>query len=86
MIMSDLNEKFEMAKQQVMSLAQKPSNEVLLELYALNKQATLGDADGEKPGMFDFVAMAKFNAWSEKKGMAMDDAKQRYFNLVQSLL
>ncbi len=84
--MSTLDQTFETAKQQVMNLAQKPSNDVLLELYSLNKQATLGDVNGEKPAMFDFVANAKYNAWSEKKGMTQDAAKQRYVDLVGGLL
>lgn len=84
--MSALDLSFEAAKEQVMSLAQKPSNDVLLELYSLNKQATLGDVNGEKPAMFDFVANAKYNAWTEKKGMSPEAAKQRYVDLVGSLL
>ena len=84
--MSTLDETFETAKQKVMALPSKPSNDILLELYSLNKQATLGDSGDEKPAMFDFVAMAKYNAWAEKKGMSIEAAKQRYIDLVGSLV
>lgn len=83
--MSALEEKFEEAKQKVQTLEEKPSTDKLLELYALNKQATIGDANDEKPAMFDFVATAKYNAWSTKKGMSKEEAQQKYIDLVNAL-
>jgi diazepam-binding inhibitor (GABA receptor modulator, acyl-CoA-binding protein) len=83
--MENLNEKFEAAKKHVMELPEKPSTDKMLELYALNKQATVGDAVAEKPAMFDFVATAKYNAWVTKKGMGKEDAMQKYISLVDSL-
>jgi diazepam-binding inhibitor (GABA receptor modulator, acyl-CoA-binding protein) len=83
--MSALEEKFEDAKKKVMELSEKPSNENMLELYALNKQATIGDINIDKPAMFDFIAAAKYNAWNAKKGMGKDDARQKYIELVDSL-
>ena len=83
--MTPLEEKFEAAKKRVMELTEKPSNEKMLELYALNKQATIGDINAEKPAMFDFVAAAKYNAWNAKKGMSMEEAQQKYIDFVSSL-
>ncbi len=83
--MTVLEEQFETAKKHVMELPAKPSNEIMLELYALNKQATVGDVNAEKPAMFDFVAAAKYNAWNAKKGMKMEEAMQKYIDLVGSL-
>ena len=51
----------------------------------LYKQATKGDATGERPGAFDFVARAKFDAWSEVAGVSADEAMQQYIDLVASL-
>jgi acyl-CoA thioester hydrolase len=85
MNMTALDEQFENAKKRVMELPEKPSNEVMLELYALNKQATLGDLNIEKPAMFDFVAAAKYNAWNTLKGLSPEAAKEKYVNLVNSL-
>lgn len=66
-------------------LTKRPSNEELLELYALFKQATEGDVSGERPGGFDFKAIAKFDAWASKKGTAKDQAMQDYIQLVSKL-
>lgn len=83
--MTALEEQFEAAKTRVMELPEKPGNDKMLELYALNKQATVGDVNTEKPAMFDFVAAAKYNAWSAKKGLSREQAQQQYIDLVNSL-
>ena len=86
--MAELDQKFEDAKKRVLDLPSKPGNDVLLELYALNKQATLGDAEthGEKPAMFDFVAAAKLNAWKTKAGVGKEEAQQKYIDYVGQLV
>jgi diazepam-binding inhibitor (GABA receptor modulator, acyl-CoA-binding protein) len=63
----------------------RPSNEELLDLYAFFKQATEGDVSGDRPGGFDFKAIAKFDAWASKKGITKDQAMQDYVNLVSKL-
>jgi acyl-CoA thioester hydrolase len=83
--MTPLEEKFEAAKKRVMELTAKPSNDKMLELYSLNKQATIGDINADKPAMFDFVAAAKFNAWTTKKGMSKEEAQQKYIDFVEGL-
>ncbi|HMJ68642.1 MAG TPA: acyl-CoA-binding protein [Cyclobacteriaceae bacterium] len=67
------------------SLTKRPSNEELLELYALYKQATEGDVTGDRPGGFDFKAIAKYDAWAEKKGLSKDQSMQDYIKLVSRL-
>ncbi|HZY81469.1 MAG TPA: acyl-CoA-binding protein [Cyclobacteriaceae bacterium] len=67
------------------SLTKRPSNEELLELYALYKQATEGDVSGDRPGGFDFKAIAKYDAWAEKKGTGKEQAMQAYISLVSKL-
>jgi hypothetical protein len=37
-------------------------------MYALFKQASVGDVNTERPGMLDFKGKAKWDAWSGKKG------------------
>ena len=66
-------------------LTQRPSNEELLNLYSLFKQATEGDVSGERPGGFDFKAIAKFDAWASRKGITKDQAMQDYVDLVSKL-
>ncbi len=80
-----LPEDFNAAVLQSKELPSRPSNEDLLQLYALFKQATDGDVSGDRPGGFDFKAIAKFDAWSEKKGTPKDVAMQEYVNLVERL-
>lgn len=78
-------ENFNTAVAQSKDLPSRPSNEDLLQLYALFKQATEGDAVGDRPGGFDFKAIAKFDAWVEKKGVGKEEAMQLYINLVERL-
>jgi acyl-CoA-binding protein len=80
-----LQEQFDSAKDRVSNLKSRPSNEDLLQLYALFKQATAGDASGKRPGMFDLKGRAKFDAWAGKKGTGKDDAMQAYVSLVERL-
>ena len=83
--MSDLNTAFEAAKDASMNLSERPDNQTLLKLYGLYKQGAVGDNNEPKPGFTDFVASAKWNAWNQLKGLAQDDAKQQYIDLVESL-
>jgi diazepam-binding inhibitor (GABA receptor modulating acyl-CoA-binding protein) len=81
-----LKEQFESAVGRSQSLTKRPSNEELLELYALYKQATEGDVTGERPGGFDFKAIAKHDAWEDLKGKDADTAMQAYVQLVERLV
>ena len=80
-----LTEKFEDAQKRVNALTSRPTNEQLLELYALYKQATLGDATGKRPGMLDIKARAKFDAWDGKRGTSKDTAMEAYVALADRL-
>ncbi|HEY3539894.1 MAG TPA: acyl-CoA-binding protein [Trinickia sp.] len=83
--MSTLDARFEQAQTDVKALPEKPGNMTLLRLYALFKQATEGDVQGEKPGFADIVGKYKHDAWASLKGTAQDQAKQQYVELVESL-
>ena len=81
----DLKTLFEQAAADSKILPSKPSNETLLNLYSLFKQATEGDVNGETPNAFDFVAKAKYESWSSLKGKSKEVAMQEYINLVNKL-
>ena len=83
--MSDLQERFEQAAKDVKDLKERPDNDTLLRLYALYKQGSEGDVSGDKPGFFDFVGTAKYEAWAKLKGTAADAARQQYVDLVRKL-
>lgn len=83
--MPDLKIAFEQAAKDVQSLPERPDNATLLRLYALYKQASEGDVSGAKPGFFDFVGTAKYEAWAKLQGIGQDDAMQDYVDLVDRL-
>ncbi|MBI3943863.1 MAG: acyl-CoA-binding protein [Chloroflexi bacterium] len=83
--MSDLQARFEAAAQDVQHLPSRPDNDTLLKLYALYKQATVGDISGSRPGFTDFAGRAKYDAWSRVKGTGKEAAMQAYINLVATL-
>ncbi|TGE29658.1 acyl-CoA-binding protein [Hymenobacter metallicola] len=79
------HEEFEAAAQRAQQLPTKPNNMVLLQLYALYKQASEGDVSGDRPGGFDFKGIAKYDAWASLSGKSKDAARQEYVDLVTSL-
>lgn len=83
--MSELDTTFEQASSAVKNLTERPDNDTLLRLYALYKQGSAGDVSGDKPGFFDFVGVAKYEAWEKLAGMPQDEAKQQYVDLVRQL-
>ncbi|ANE42814.1 acyl-CoA-binding protein [Deinococcus puniceus] len=76
---------FKQAQEDVQALSSKPGNDTMLKLYALYKQATLGDTTGERPGGFNFVAAAKYDAWKALAGQSQADAQAEYVALVERL-
>ncbi|MDI3382341.1 acyl-CoA-binding protein [Xenophilus aerolatus] len=81
----DLQARFEAAEANAKLLPARPDNPTLLKIYGLYKQATQGDNAEKKPSFSDFVARAKWDAWSVHKGVSADDAKQKYIDLIESL-
>jgi diazepam-binding inhibitor (GABA receptor modulator, acyl-CoA-binding protein) len=83
---TDLKEIFERAIADSKSLSERPSNDTLLQLYSLYKQATEGDAPTDDPSNpFDFVAKAKYQTWELLKGKTKEAAMQEYADLVNKL-
>ncbi len=83
--MTDLQQRFEQAQALSKQLPERPDNATLLAIYGLFKQATAGDAQGERPGFPDLVARAKWDAWHARTGMPADAAMQAYIDLIESL-
>ena len=80
-----LEDDFNGAAERVKTLNSRPSNDDLLELYALFKQGSVGDVTGKRPGMLDVKGRAKYDAWAKKKGTSSDDAKTAYIAHVDRL-
>ena len=82
---ADLQTRFEQAAAAAKDLAARPDNDTLLQLYALYKQATSGDPTGKRPGIFDVIGRAKFDAWAGHSGLGKDAVMQQYIDLVNRL-
>ncbi|GEQ66745.1 hypothetical protein JCM33374_g408 [Metschnikowia sp. JCM 33374] len=70
----------------VNALTKRPSDDELLSLYGLYKQATVGDNTTSKPGVFDLKGKYKWQAWEDLKGTSQADAETQYIELVDKLL
>lgn len=81
----ELQTRFEQAAAATQKLTSRPDNDTLLQIYALYKQATSGDASGKRPGIFDVVGRTKFDAWAGHKGLGKEAAMQKYIDLVGKL-
>ncbi len=79
--MSDLAQRFADAQATIKPVTGL-GNDTMLELYALYKQATVGDVTGDRPGIMDLRGRAKYDAWAKRKGMSKDAAMQAYVDLV----
>jgi len=84
MIEMDLKKKFEKAIKRVWRLKEKPDETTLLKLYALYKQATEGDA--KSPRSRGMVGMAKWRAWRKLRGIAIEEAMERYCTVVDTIM
>ena len=81
----DLKSRFEAAAAAAKQTKQRPDNATMLKLYSFYKQATEGDVQGTRPGGFDFVGGAKYDAWAKLKGTSRDDAMSNYIKQVERL-
>jgi diazepam-binding inhibitor (GABA receptor modulating acyl-CoA-binding protein) len=81
----EMQEMFDQAVADSKALSERPSNETLLKLYSLFKQATEGDVNGDTPSPFDFVAKAKYEAWAGMRGKSREAAMKEYVQLINKL-
>ena len=84
-VLSMVSQLFEEKAKAVNELPTKPTTEELLKLYALYKQATIGDCNTERPGVFNFKDRSKWDAWNNLKGMSQEEAEKEYIAFVDEL-
>uniref|UniRef100_A0A4W5K3T6 Diazepam binding inhibitor (GABA receptor modulator, acyl-CoA binding protein) n=1 Tax=Hucho hucho TaxID=62062 RepID=A0A4W5K3T6_9TELE len=82
---SDFFADFDKAAEEVKQLKAKPADAEMLRVYALFKQAKVGDVNTTRPGMLDFTGKAKWDAWEKEKGKSKEDARKEYIALVEEL-
>ncbi|XP_065359873.1 acyl-CoA-binding protein homolog [Calliphora vicina] len=81
-----LDEQFTAAAERVKTLTKRPTDDEFLQLYALFKQATVGDNTTSKPGMLDLKGKAKWESWNKQQGKSQEDAKKEYVAFVEKLV
>jgi diazepam-binding inhibitor (GABA receptor modulating acyl-CoA-binding protein) len=81
-----LDVEFDKKCQQIKILKVRPTDNELLELYALFKQATVGDNNTECPSFFYMKDRAKWDAWTSKKGTNKQNAKYSYLKYADGIL
>ncbi|PAA55748.1 hypothetical protein BOX15_Mlig016637g1, partial [Macrostomum lignano] len=83
-------EKFDAAVGVIRSLpkegAFKPSNELLLRLYSLYKQATEGPCRQPRPGFWDPVSRYKWDAWNSLGDMQQETAMLEYVEELKKVI
>ena len=83
--MDELTKLFERAVANSKTLTNRPDNPTLLKIYALYKQATIGDVQGEQPGFIDIVGRAKHDAWAGLRGKPQEESMRDYIVLIDRL-
>jgi len=78
--MSDLATRFAEAQARIKPVS--VATDVMLELYALYKQASSGDVTGDRPGMLDVRGRAKYDAWARQRGKTREQAMEAYLAVV----
>ncbi|KAM7420776.1 hypothetical protein PAMA_015139 [Pampus argenteus] len=81
-----LQAEFEKLAEDVKKVTTKPTDQELLDLYGLYKQAVVGDINTDRPGMLDLKGKAKWDAWNSRKGMSKDDAMSAYVALAKEVI
>ena len=84
--MSKNSKDFLAAAERVKNLLASPTNDELLCLYGLYKQAVEGDVTTERPGFFSFKEQKKWDAWNNYKGTQKSEAEIKYVQVVNMLI
>lgn len=78
--------KFQEIAENVKKCKTKPSDDEMLTLYGLYKQAIVGDVNTDRPGMLDFAGKAKWDAWSGRKGVSKEEAENLYIEAAEGVI
>ncbi|BDU25672.1 MULTISPECIES: acyl-CoA-binding protein [unclassified Flavobacterium] len=82
----DLDIRFAEAVEIAMTMTQASlPQDVQLRLYAFYKQATFGTAVYNQSENFDLRDAFKTNAWMQISHMSIDEAKENYIEIINSL-
>jgi len=62
------------------------TNDELLFLYGLYKQATVGNINITRPNFLDMKGGAKWDSWNKNKDTSLYDSEVNYINFVNSMI
>ncbi|KAM4569047.1 peroxisomal carnitine O-octanoyltransferase isoform X2 [Fundulus heteroclitus] len=77
---------FKKVADEVKKVKTQPTNDELLILYGLYKQAVVGDVNTDRPGLLDLTGKAKWDAWESRKGMSKDEAMSTYITHAKEII
>lgn len=79
---------FTQAAEALKTLTERPTDQELLDTYGYFKQATVGDINTDRPGMFsmDLKGKYKWDNWNSRKGLSKEEAEKKYIELINGLL
>lgn len=84
--MNALDKKFNEAYKIASNVTKKLPPDVMLQLYAYYKQATIGGLPDINLGNTENIRNAfKLNAWLQIQGMSSTEAKKQYIALVEKI-
>ncbi|XP_078581703.1 uncharacterized protein LOC144865042 isoform X2 [Branchiostoma floridae x Branchiostoma japonicum] len=63
-----------------------PSHETMLTFYGYYKQATIGPCDISRPGFWDVVGKAKWEAWNRLGNMPKEEAMDNYVDTLKKII
>lgn len=87
MIQDDLEKRFEEAVKAASKMTQASlPQDVQLRLYAFYKQATFGSVEYNQSDDFDLRNAFKTNAWMQISHLSVEEAKEQYIAIINSLL
>ncbi|KAL0327717.1 UNVERIFIED_CONTAM: Acyl-CoA-binding protein [Sesamum angustifolium] len=81
-----VQEEFEEYAEKAKTLPENTTNENKLILYGLFKQATVGNVNTSRPGIFNMRDRAKWDAWKAVEGKSQEEAMSDYITKVKQLL
>uniref|UniRef100_A0A3Q0QX80 Acyl-CoA-binding domain-containing protein 5 n=1 Tax=Amphilophus citrinellus TaxID=61819 RepID=A0A3Q0QX80_AMPCI len=64
----------------------QPSNDMMLKFYSYYKQATVGQCNIPRPGFWDAVGKAKWDAWNSLGDMSKEEAMAAYVDEMKLIL
>lgn len=88
--MASIEERFQAAVNVIKGLPKngpyQPSTAMMLKFYGYYKQATEGPCHQKRPGFWDVVGKAKWDAWNDNRHLAKHQAMERYVNNLREII